>query len=90
MKCSTKFSESERKIIFDKFWSLGDRQKQWQFVIIYTQKVAKRRQTTVVIKHDRKNTFNYFLPTQGKQKIKVYKTMFLNTISTSERIVTTS
>ncbi|KAH9642227.1 hypothetical protein HF086_005557 [Spodoptera exigua] len=90
LKCSTKFSEKQREIIFKKFWNLGDRQKQWHFVIMYTQKIPKRRQTTEVTKHDRRNTFYYFLPNEDKQKTKVCKTMFLNTISAGERIVTTS
>ena len=89
IKCFSKFSERQRKTIFKRFWNLGDRQKQWQFVIMYTQKVPKRRQTTEVTKHDRKNTFHYFLPTEDKEKAKVCKTMFLNTISAGERIVTT-
>ncbi|KAJ0169363.1 hypothetical protein K1T71_015247 [Dendrolimus kikuchii] len=90
LKCSTKFSERQRMNVFEKFWKLGDRQRQWEFVIQYTEKVPKRRQTTEVTKHDRQNTFRYFLPNEEKQKTKVCKTMFINTISTGERIISTA
>lgn len=90
LKCSSKFDENQRNKIFQKFWDLGDRQRQWEFVIRFTKKIPKRRQTTETTKHDRKNTFFYFLPDSKTQNVKVCKTMFLNTISAGERIITTS
>lgn len=63
---------------------------QWEFVIKYTKTIPKRRQTTEVTKHDRQNTFTYFLPNAEIKPLQVCKTMFLNTISSGERIITTA
>lgn len=76
--------------MFNTFWSLGKRSLQWKFVIKYTEKVEKYRRTTEVTKHNRQNTFFYYLPINGMDKVKVCKTMFLNTISSGERIVSTA
>ncbi|CAB3221176.1 unnamed protein product [Arctia plantaginis] len=67
----------------------GEKVRHWDFVIKYTKKGPKRRQTTEVTKHNRQNSFQYFLPDAENQAVKVCKTMFLNTISLSERVVTT-
>lgn len=90
LKCRELISEEERRNIFEKFWALGDRSRQWDFVLKYTKKIPKRRQTTEVTKHNRQNTFVYYLPDKNKDIKKVCKTMFLNTIATSERLVTTA
>uniref|UniRef100_A0A2H1VXX2 SFRICE_029026 n=1 Tax=Spodoptera frugiperda TaxID=7108 RepID=A0A2H1VXX2_SPOFR len=68
----------------------GEKKRHWEFVIKYTNKIPKRRQTTEVTKHDRQNTFQYFLPDADKNAVVVCKTMFLNTISLSERVVSTA
>jgi hypothetical protein len=76
--------------IFSKFWSLGERLLQWKYVLKYTERIEKARKTTTETKHNRQYTYIYYLPTEEKTKIKVCKTMFLNTISTSERIISTA
>lgn len=67
-KCTENFPTDQRQTIFDKFWSLGNRQKQWEYVVKYTKKMHKRRQTTETVKHDRQNTFVYYLPTSSNNQ----------------------
>lgn len=89
-KCTENFELKQRETIFSKFWELGDRNKHWEFVIKYTKKIPKGRNTTDVVKHKREYTYVYYLPTEEKEKRRVCKKMFLNTISSGERIVTTA
>ncbi|CAG5052217.1 unnamed protein product [Parnassius apollo] len=42
-KCFDKLSEEQRKKIFESFWSLGDREKQWMYVANLVKKQNKRR-----------------------------------------------
>lgn len=90
MKCTQKISHEDRERVFKYFWALGEKKKHWEYVIKYTKKSLKRRQTTEVTKHNRQNTYQYFLPNAEKEPVKVCKTMFLNTIVLSERVVSTA
>ncbi|XP_047998592.1 uncharacterized protein LOC125235971 [Leguminivora glycinivorella] len=90
MKCFEKFSKEQRLKIFKKFWSIGDRTLQWKYVLKYTEKVKKARHTIKETKHNRQFTYSYYLPSEEKKTVKVCKTMFLNTISSGERIVSTA
>lgn len=89
-KCTENFSEKQRESIFNMFWSLGDRRKQWEFVVNNTKKIPTIRPTT---KHPipyRQNTIVYYLSSEGKNKKRVCKTMFLSTIASGIRIVSTA
>lgn len=90
LKCTQHISYDDRKRVFKYFWLLGEKKRHWEFVIKYTKKSLKRRQTTEVTKHDRQNTYKYFLPDAEKKPVQVCKTMFLNTIALSERVVSTA
>lgn len=89
-KCTENIDANHREKIFTKFWGLGDRKKHWEFVIKYSKKVPKGRKTTENIKHKRENTFIYYLPNSEKEPKRVCRKMFLSTISSGERIVTTA
>lgn len=89
-KCSQNFSSEERLHIFQKFWNIGERRRQWEFVIKYTKRIPKRRQTTEVTTKKRQNTFTYLLPKAEMKPLQVCKTIILNTISSGERIITTA
>lgn len=89
-KCTENIDANQREKIFTKFWKLGDRKKHWEFVIKYSKKVPKGRNTTEETKHKRENTFVYYLPNSEKEPKRVCRKMFLSTISSGERIVTTA
>ncbi|CAB3237614.1 unnamed protein product [Arctia plantaginis] len=90
LKCFEAFTEEERSNLFKKNWALGDRNKQWEYMIKYTKKQPKKRQTTEVTLHNRQFTFLYFLPFEDNQAKNVCQTMFLNTLAVGERIVKTA
>lgn len=95
-KCSTKISEDQRLNCFQRFWELGTKEKQWGYVVKYTQKENKKRTLNTSVNNKRKFTYKYFLPTTlcsevgQNEKIDVCKTMFLNTLSISDRVVKTA
>ncbi|KAL4716554.1 hypothetical protein ACJJTC_010218 [Scirpophaga incertulas] len=93
-RCFDKISHNERYDCFEKFWRLGEREKQWAFVVKYTKKQIKNRCLNREVPNKRKFTFKYFLPVlhySGHCEIvDVCKTMFLNTLSVSGKIIKTA
>lgn len=83
-KCTENIDANQREKIFTKFWKLGDRKKHSEFVIKYSKKVPKGRNTTEETKHKRENTFVYYLPNSEKEPKRVCRKMFLSTISSGE------
>ncbi|XP_026733787.1 uncharacterized protein LOC113498078 [Trichoplusia ni] len=93
-KCSDKITPDQRLEIFRKFWSLADKQKQWAYVIQFTLKIKKKRCINSDEPNNRKFTYKYFLPVVTSDpvcaKIDVCKTMFLNTLGISGRVLQTA
>lgn len=95
-KCVDKITHEQRLDCFSRFWSLGTKEKQWAFVVKFTLKVKKYRCLNSNQPNMRKFTYKYNLPIRStsdnstKNIIPVCKTMFLNTLSVSERIVQTA
>lgn len=88
-KCYSKLSLEDRINAFNKFWELGNREKQWLHVAHYTTKENKKRGLQRNLKHNRQFTYKYFLP-KDSSRVEVCKMMFLNTYSISERLVRTA
>ncbi|CAH2242324.1 jg19937 [Pararge aegeria aegeria] len=87
--CSTKLTPEERMDIFEKFWKLGDREKQWLHVASYSSKERKKKDSQKDMKRNRQFTYKYYLP-KDLTRVEVCKTMFLNTYAVSERVVRTA
>ncbi|KAH9641275.1 hypothetical protein HF086_017407 [Spodoptera exigua] len=95
-KCSDKISHQQRLNCFTKFWQLGDRAKQWNFIIKYSDKMKKKRCLNQDTPNNRKYTYKYYLPliTGSSEshcaKEEVCQTMFINTLAVSTRILKTA
>ncbi|CAH1640749.1 unnamed protein product [Spodoptera littoralis] len=95
-RCFEKITHDQRYACFQKFWRLGNREKQWAFVVKYSKKLLKNRCLNREVPNNRKFTFKYFLPVipeheQGHSEVvNVCKTMFLNSLSVSGKIIKTS
>lgn len=75
--CQLKITIDERRKIFEDYWSLGDHQRQWDFIdrlTVSSQPVEIRSTMGVHKTISRK----YFL-TKSKERVKVCQTMFLQT-----------
>lgn len=95
-RCYEKITHDQRLDCFQKFWHLGSREKQWSYVLKYCKKQRKYRCLNRDMPTNRKFTFKYFLPVihdmnePETDKIPVCKTMFLNTLSVSGKIIQTA
>lgn len=87
--CSQKFSPSERQAIFDKFYSLADREHQWLYISRYVQAQTIKRMT-LDRKNNRTQTLKYFFCNSNDEKIPVCKKFFLNTLQIGEFVVYTA
>lgn len=83
MKCSEKISEEMRKELFGYFWSLGDKNRQWDFIARYAKTSDKKVSSNSSSR--RQLSKKYYFPIKNEE---IYsKIMFLKTFSTSEKIV---
>lgn len=83
MKCSEKISEEIRKELFGYFWSLGYKNRQWDFIARYAKTSDKKVSTNSSSR--RQLSKKYYFPIKNEE---IYsKIMFLKTFSTSEKIV---
>ncbi|XP_041982498.1 uncharacterized protein LOC121735662 [Aricia agestis] len=95
-RCFEKISHSQRYDCFQRFWRLGTREKQWDFVVKYSKKQPKNMRLNRETPNKRQFTYKYFLPitptsTQSQiENVNVCKTMFLNTLSVSSKIIRTA
>lgn len=95
-KCSEKISQEQRLACFGKFWQLGDRALQWNFIVKYSIKMKKKRCLNQETPNNRKHTYKYNLPliTGSREshceRVEVCQTMFINTLSVSTRILKTA
>ncbi|KAL0881444.1 hypothetical protein ABMA27_001307 [Loxostege sticticalis] len=95
LECGKKILEAEREDIFNNFWTLGQKEKQWLFAVDHTQKHLKDRRTRGDVKVNRQFTYKYYLPKNDSEnlthtKIKVCKPMFMQTLGVSEVLVRTA
>lgn len=92
LKCKEKIDEDVRKQMFKQYWSLGDRVRQWDFLVQWCKRIGKRRITT---EGPSKRLFSvkYYLPKNldvTNERVSVCKTMFLHTFAIGEGVVRTA
>jgi len=87
MKCFDKISEDNRKTVFTEYWGLGDHVRQWDF-IARCVRIQEKKVATTSNNSRRALSRKYSLPINNVD-IKVCKVMFLNTISVSEKVIST-
>lgn len=87
MKCFDKISENMRKTVFDEYWGLGDHVRQWDF-IARCVRIKEKKVATTSSNSRRALSREYYIPINFVE-IKVCKVMFLNTISVSDKIIST-
>lgn len=86
--CGKKFSQLERQDIFDTFYSLADRERQWLFISRHVEAKSIKR-ITLDRKSNRSQTLTYFF-TKNDERMPVCKTFFLNTLQIGEQVVYTT
>lgn len=88
LKCGETFPFEIRNDIMQKFYKLGNRVLQWQYIIKYvTSESVKKLQ--LIRNKNRTQTICYYLPLES-DKVRVCKVFFLNTLQISEKTVYTA
>ncbi|XP_026727284.1 uncharacterized protein LOC113493484 [Trichoplusia ni] len=88
MNCGSKFTSSERQDLFDKFYKLSDRERQWMYIIRHT-KTENIKRMTLERKNNRTQTIKYFFSLNNVEFL-VCKRFFLNTLKVNEQMVYTA
>lgn len=90
LECSSKFTEEERKAIFQSYWDLGNLDKQRQFIANNMESVHPRYQYVRVggTRNKRSNN-NAFYFHFNNVKVRVCKLFFRNTLDINDRNIRT-
>lgn len=86
-KCETKINESRRKEIFDIYWNIPNQSGKYNFISRY---VDEKRNCQENEKEKKSFSRKYTLTNQDGNAVDVCKTMFLNTLSISHKVVDTT
>lgn len=88
--CSTKFTEMDRKKLFDEYWQLGDVQKHWTYLsncmTVIKPKYRYVREGGTRNKREYNNAFSFNL---HDEKVRVCKLFFKNTLGITDRPIRT-
>lgn len=82
--CASKFTEADRKSIFESFWKISWLRKR-DFLISHVQKTPAKRHT--VEKSRRGHSYKYNLPKEEIGNIVVCKTFFLRTLAIGAKMI---
>ncbi|KAK3776185.1 hypothetical protein RRG08_063728 [Elysia crispata] len=86
LKCSTKFSEEERKSIFEDFWASGDKREQHHFLLRHAEELPAKRMRVGCGK--RSSTFHYyFYDAKKATRLEVCRAFFINTLDIKRELV---
>lgn len=86
-RCWEKFTEEERKIIFDTYWKMGNLQRQRDFIVGSMKKVEPKYR--YVRGENSRLANNAFYFQKDGQYLKVCKLFFMNTLDINHRIIRT-
>ncbi|XP_055846446.1 eukaryotic translation initiation factor 5B-like [Episyrphus balteatus] len=88
LKCPSNFKEDDRNKIFQAYWSMGDIQKQREFIHKNMSIISPKYRYTKNAEKPRDNN-NAFFFSKNIKKLRVCKTFFINTLDISNRIIRT-
>lgn len=89
MKCSERFSDNDRKKIFDEYWEMGSQSKRSSYIGSLVTTTAKRTETKRKESQKPKNrlvTHCYHIKINGEMKV-ICKQCFLDTFNETNRFV---
>lgn len=83
-KCWEKFTENDRKYIFDSFWSLGNKPRQRNYLVKCVGKVPIKRKQNLISR--RSISYKYFLSFKSEKK-QVCQQFLLTTLDISQKFL---
>ncbi|CAG9762540.1 unnamed protein product [Ceutorhynchus assimilis] len=88
-KCD-QITDEERQQILNDFYTTGDLQLQREFITRHVNREQTKQKTTSSDHDSRRSKSNYYFLPKGNTRVPVCKTMFLYTLSISEKFLRTS
>lgn len=93
LRCFENISTIQREEIFQKFWNLGDKIRQWQFILNNSKTLDKKTQT-INAKNPRNCHRQYFFSFKNEENCVVEKRvcceMFINTLDINKQVIQTA
>ncbi|CAF4891560.1 unnamed protein product [Pieris macdunnoughi] len=87
LKCADRINDARSLDIFNTFWALGDRQLQMMYILSNCTKITPKYKYTNAENPRNPNHAFYF--SVDDEKIRVCKTLFINTLDISHKIIRT-
>lgn len=85
-KCNEKFTEEERRLIFEAYWNIGDLEKQRIYLSSLIDNENKHSKRTCSVESRRSKTNRYYM-VKNQEKLEVCQKQFLLTFAVSEGFV---
>ncbi|XP_063635068.1 uncharacterized protein LOC134805772 [Cydia splendana] len=85
--CTQIFTETQRKIIFENYWEMGDLQRQREYILRHISPIYPKYSYKVHNSNRGHNNAFYF--TVNQQRIRVCKTFFKATLDITDRVIRT-
>lgn len=89
LQCYEKIHEEMRMNFFMTFWNIADYERQWDFIARYVKKEHVKI-ITVERKDNRTLKRIYQFPDDNDSNIRIFKTMFLITLSITQQVLYTA
>lgn len=93
LKCTTKIDETKRKQIFDNYWSLGDINRQRDFIKNSMQEIKSKHRSNrcqnCMCEKPLRALNNAFYFNIGDQKIRICKKFFKSTLDINDKVILT-
>ncbi|CAB3231933.1 unnamed protein product [Arctia plantaginis] len=90
LRCSTTFTEMDRKMLFDEYWQIGDVEKHWNYLSnCMTAIKPKYRYVREGGTRNKREYNNALFFTLGGEKVRVCKLFFKNTLGITDRPIRT-
>ncbi|XP_050516591.1 uncharacterized protein LOC126891457 [Diabrotica virgifera virgifera] len=89
-KCTTKFSEEERKLLFDSFWGLADLHSQRSYVLNCMRPIQKKYIKVVSTNTRPRGLNNAYYFTKEDEPRQVCQKYFISTLGITERFIRTT
>lgn len=86
-ECSTKFNLEIREKIKAKYWEMGYKTKQHEFIVRHTVPVLPKYKMKMANSHRKLNNMAYYLEAENVGKIIVCKKLFESTLVISNKII---
>lgn len=89
LKCSVKFTEEDREILFNNFWNLGNLEKQRSFILNHMRSIQTKYRRVLIERQKERGLNKAYYFTKNNERKQVCFLFFRGTLGVSERFIRT-